>query len=279
MTTAILAPLTLTLALTGLATPNDRLWQGVAPADVVTAIVRADYTANREALAALRDRLPPERHGARAARYRYWRGYASWRRAINGVNVNADRIDLERDLERAVSEFDIALTADPTFTDAKVGIISCLQILGFLNREDAARLTSLVTRFVELLKEALAEAASNPRLLWVTGQSEWFSPPGAPVDVVRARQARAIATYERGLRLARAAPRPTDRLEPSWGEPELLMNLAWAHLNKVEPDPAAAESYARQALAIVPDWQYVRDILMPQIQRARPPQPVAAAPQ
>ena len=36
------------------------------------------------------------------------------------------------------------------------------------------------------------------------------------------------------------------------------------------PDVAAAERYAREALARVPHWHYVRDILLPQIERARP---------
>ena len=52
----------------------------------------------------------------------------------------------------------------------------------------------------------------------------------------------------------------TDPLTPSWGEPENLMSLAWCSLNKKAPDPQQAEAYARQALALVPDWHYVRDI-------------------
>ena len=47
------------------------------------------------------------------------------------------------------------------------------------------------------------------------------------------------------------------------------MNIAWSYLNASTPDLAAAESYANQALALVPHWQYVRDILLPQIRQAR----------
>jgi hypothetical protein len=32
------------------------------------------------------------------------------------------------------------------------------------------------------------------------------------------------------------------------------------------PDVAAAQKYAAEALAMVPYWHYVKDILMPQIQ-------------
>jgi hypothetical protein len=47
------------------------------------------------------------------------------------------------------------------------------------------------------------------------------------------------------------------------------MNLAYMNLHRTTPDVAAAERYAREALALVPCWHFVRDILMPQIQEAR----------
>ena len=93
--------------------------------------------------------------------------------------------------------------------------------------------------------------------------------------MVRAGRARrgekkAIATYERGLGLARQQKGlVTDPLEPTWGEAELHMNLAWSHLGRATPDLDAAESNARAALAIVPHWHYVRDILLPQIREAK----------
>ena len=79
-----------------------------------------------------------------------------------------------------------------------------------------------------------------------------------------------MATYAHGAELARAQRgRVNDPLDPSWGEPENLMSLAWCSLNKTTPDPQRADAYARQALALVPDWHYLRDILLPQIQSAR----------
>jgi hypothetical protein len=58
-------------------------------------------------------------------------------------------------------------------------------------------------------------------------------------------------------------------LEPSWGKPELMMGLAYCHLNTSHADLGAAERYARSALEIVPYWHYVRDILLPQILAAK----------
>jgi hypothetical protein len=74
----------------------------------------------------------------------------------------------------------------------------------------------------------------------------------------------------KGLKAAREREGAVrDPLRPSWGEPELLMNLVWSNLNRSKPNLDAAEQYARSALALVPYWHYVRDILLPQITAAR----------
>ena len=76
-----------------------------------------------------------------------------------------------------------------------------------------------------------------------------------------------MAMYEKGLEeIRKPDARSSNPLEPSWGEPELLMNLAWSYLNQTTPDIAAAQQNADAALKMVPYWHYVRDILMPQIQ-------------
>ena len=47
------------------------------------------------------------------------------------------------------------------------------------------------------------------------------------------------------------------------------MSLAYDYLHKQPPDPALAERTAREALALVPYWHYLRDILLPQILTAK----------
>lgn len=241
-----------------------------AAVKTATRIVRADYEGDRAALQRLfQDLAPMVENGALASRVRYWRGFAMWRRALNGFNDSADRGDIERDLQQAVREFDEALARDPGFVDAKLGEVSCLQNLTFLHQSDAAKVGELVARFVPLFKESVAAAPEHPRLLWVQGASQWYAPPGLPASEIEGRQTTALATYERGLQLARKQKTESDPLEPSWGEPELLMNLAWSNLHKTTPDVRAAEAYAKEALALVPYWHYVRDILMKQIRDAR----------
>ena len=97
------------------------------------------------------------------------------------------------------------------------------------------------------------------------GPSIWNAPPerGGGQD-------KAIETTIKGLVEARKR-RGTVKspLDPSWGEPELLMGLAWDTMHKTTPDLNAAEKYARAALEMVPYWHYVRDILLPQIMTAK----------
>ena len=78
-----------------------------------------------------------------------------------------------------------------------------------------------------------------------------------------------IENYERGVAICSQLKPPADKLEPSWGEPELLMSLAYANMTRNPPDLNKAEQHARAALEIVPYWHYVRDILMSQIMEAK----------
>lgn len=229
---------------------------------LVARIQRADYEGDRAELQRLYERLAPVRGDAwLASRVRYWRGFAMWRRAFNGFNDATAPEELKRDMELALAELNEAALLDPTFIDAKVGQISCGQTLAFLHRDEPEKVKAVVSQFVPIYKATLAAAPEHPRLLWIVGAQQNYNGPerGGGADV-------AIATYQKGLALARKQ-HVTDPLEPSWGEPELLMSLAWMSLNaKPSPDVAAAETYAKQALAIVPYWHYVRDVLMRQIE-------------
>lgn len=52
------------------------------------------------------------------------------------------------------------------------------------------------------------------------------------------------------------------------------MSLAYIHSVGDTPNPAVARAYAEGALAMVPDWHYVKDILLPKIEKlAEPPAP------
>jgi hypothetical protein len=232
---------------------------------IISKLQRADYEGDRAAMQKGYDDLKPfSDEKDIASRVRYWRGFAQWRRAINGFNDSVDPKELEQDLKTALDEFKIAMEKDPTFVDAKVGTISCLGYLAFLNRKDQARAKELVGQIIPLVKEATDTAPDNPRLIWVRGPILWNTPPerGGGQD-------RAIESYRRGLEFCSKVKASDDPLEPSWGKPELMMSLAYSYLNTKPAEVNAAERYARDALQIVPYWHYVRDILLPQILAAK----------
>lgn len=232
-------------------------------AGTVAQIQRADYEGNRTLLRQLYGELKPSEGGELSAGLHYWRGFALWRRVFNGFNDKVEAGELEADLVAALAEFRAAIKQRPSFVDAKVGAISCLQVLASLNRDNSDKLKLFVSEFQQYFKESLVEQPDNPRLHWVLGAQQWFMSrqSGGTEDA-------AIATYQKGLQLARQQKLAKDPLEPSWGEPELLMSLAWGNLNRQKPDLQAAERYAKEALALVPYWRYLRDILMPQIRDA-----------
>ena len=250
------------LSLTQVTSANDAREQAAV---IVAQIQRADYEGDQAAMQRGYDDLEPFLEDQKLApRIRYWRGFAQWRRAINGFNDSVDPKELEQDLKTALDEFKIATAKDPAFVDAKVGTISCLGYLAFMNRKDQARAKELVSQIMQLLKETDEMAPDNPRLIWVHGPILWNTPADRGGG-----QDKAIENYQRGLEVSSRIKANADSLEPSWGKPELMMSLAYSYLNAKASDVNAAERYARGAFEMVPYWHYVRDILLPQIIAAK----------
>jgi hypothetical protein len=59
-------------------------------------------------------------------------------------------------------------------------------------------MTIVITASSFPLSQNFKAAPENPRLLWVVGPNEWSTPPA------NIGQAKAMETYERGLKAARA---------------------------------------------------------------------------
>jgi hypothetical protein len=253
-------------ATASLAAPADSPREAVVK--LVAQIQKADYEGDRASLQRFYADIEPFAADEKlSSRVRYWRGFALWRRAINGFNESADPKDLEHDLTLSLAEFKASTAADPAFVDSKIATISCLGNLMYLSMGHADRVQELLAQSSPLVKEVRASNPDNPRFVWVLGPILWNIPPerGGGQD-------KAIESYLKGLESARKLKGTvTDPLEPSWGEPELLMNLAWSNLNRTKPDLASADQYAHSSLALVPYWHYVRDILLPQIQKAKAP--------
>src|SRR5207247_9433219 len=109
-------------------------------ARIVAQIQRADYEGDQAAMQRGYDDLKPFLEDQKlASRIRYWRGFAQWRRAINGFNDSVDPKELEQHLKTALDEFKIAMEKDSTFVDAKVVTISTLCYLVFIHTTEHGR--------------------------------------------------------------------------------------------------------------------------------------------
>lgn len=238
-------------------------------------ILRADYEADQTTLHREFDALAAfvQSPGV-GAEARYWRGFARWRQAINGWNDGMTPDEINGHTRAAVEEFTAAVAIDAAFADARAAMAICTGQLAFsVKNLEAAELERLKNTSMTEMQRAMKDEPENPRTLWLVGGTYVWTPPeqGGSVD-------KAIEIYNRGLaavRKEKAAGRPP--LRPVWGEPEILMSLAYANTKKPVPDLDAAARYASEALAIVPYWHYVRDILTKQIADARDKLPTAPA--
>ena len=97
-------------------------------------IRKADYEGDRSALRRLYGSLEPFLHSndtTFSSRVLYWRGFALWRRAINGFNDGTSHNELQADLQQAQKDFEAASHQDPKFADAKIGALGHASPVGW----------------------------------------------------------------------------------------------------------------------------------------------------
>jgi hypothetical protein len=239
--------------------------------ELVAAVRSADYRGDRAALARLDGELGALADGPLADYRNYWRGFALWRRTLNGFNETPTPDDLGADLEKAVARFRASLETRPDWMEARLAMVGCWGNMLYLAGSDDGKRKAILDEAVPTFKWLIENAGDNPRALWIKGGMEFGAPPPHGGDLVKA-----VATLRRGVacawREALSNPSPPAWV-PTWGGPENLMNLAYLHSHGKTPDRAAALAYAEGALTAVPEWHYVRDILLPQIEAL----PVAVA--
>lgn len=228
---------------------------------IAAGIRKAGYAGDRPQLRTLFEEMEAYTGGSLGSRARYWRGYALWRSASNGGQDGAPDTEIDEDLRGAVEEFRQAIDLDPAFVDAKIAQVACLASLA--PTIPASQRPQEFRRQWDVLLEAQKQAPENPRLAWVFGAAKWNAPAK-----LGGGQDKAFQMYKDGLDWARKQT-IADAADPAWGEAELLVSLAQARLDGTTRNLDAADHYAHAALNLVPDWHYVRDILIPHIRAAK----------
>lgn len=266
-----------TTLVSAVAAPSAALASGAsaeerALAEAASKILRDDYRGDRAQLLARAEGLAKIR-GERHAKYReYWIAFAYWRRGLNGMNETPKPADVGEDFVRCEAHARAALALDAGFEDARGALMGCLMGQFWAGAVPEDRRAEWIRQGTEVMQPLMKNASSNPRSLWLVGMQQAYRPAGGDTNT-------AIATWKRGLAGAREealAAASRDPWVPSWGAPEILMNLANFH-TYTKPDRSLARAYAEGALAMAPEWHYVRDILMPAIEKLPDPPAAAAA--
>jgi hypothetical protein len=244
-------------------------------AELASAVLSADYRGNRAELARLDTELGRLDAGPLADYRDYWRGFALWRRAMNGFNENPTPDDLDADLVKALERFQSALARHPDWDEVKSAMLGCWGNRIYLAGHDAEKRKKLFEESGAFYKWVMAYGGSNPRVLWIKGGLQMVVPPASGGDWTKA-----AVTLRKGVAgawLEANAGTPASPWAPKWGGPENLMNLAYLYSRGATPDRTAALAYAEGAITAAPEWHYARDVLLPQIE-ALPVAAAAAAP-
>jgi hypothetical protein len=231
---------------------------------LVKEVRAADYRGDRAELQRLAAALDRVKRPSLAPYRLYWQGFARWRRALNGFNETPWPGDVKDDLQGAVAHFRQALAARPDWIEAKIAMVGASASLVYLAADEPEQKQKLLAEFVPLAREIGEKGADNPRALWIKGGLQLSAPPPYGGDA-----AKAAATMRQGVEAARReeiATADAPAYVPTWGGAENLMNLAYLNSHSAKKDREVAMDYAEGALVAAPDWHYVREVLLPQIQ-------------
>ena len=232
-------------------------------------VMSADYRGDLAELGKLRDEAQKYKTDAEVGYLAcYWSGFANWRLAMNGLNQNMKEDELKQHLLHAAADMYTSIKLRDDFADAyaaAAGINGWITGSMLRTKDDQDPIVEHATLAMALLGRAKALAPDNPRVLWIQGGFQLILGPerGGGPQV-------ALATLTKMVAITERAPVDPKSPLPDWGRPEALMMVANAHLAGKPPDVAAARQAAQAALALEPDWSYVRDKLIPKIDATKP---------
>jgi hypothetical protein len=243
-------------ALSGQSTP--------AVADLLAARERA-YAANfRNDRAGLEEslrtfeRLAPDETVAPFAHY--YAGWTRWCVAASQFAAGDVKGAIESGEASAV-EMRLALAARSDLADFHTGLVNALIVVASL---DPARFPTLLEEMSGGRRRALELGPSNPRTLLMDAGIIFNTPPSRGGDQQKGidRWLEAIRRFEEEQRSPPANP-----LMPAWGLPLAYGWLSQVYLNAMPPRIEDARKAADTALALRPDFWFVREQILPKLRR------------
>jgi hypothetical protein len=218
-------------------------------------VMSADYRGDLEELARVRDELSEDK----TYLARYWSGFASWRIAVNGANHGMKSEELVKNLRSAATELYSSMRLEEDFADAYAAASLVNGWLAAFTPDDPVAMRERVSLSKALFARAEALEPKNPRVLWARGAFLLYTPAAFGGSVPGA-----IEVYHQMRDEAERRGTNAASPLPDWGKAEALMSLAYAHM--MQWDLAKAREHAQAALKAQPQWSYVKDNLLPQIE-------------
>jgi tetratricopeptide (TPR) repeat protein len=182
---------------------------------------------------------------------RYYLGYCDYRLAtFYQQQTNKDM--LAKHLEEAIKHLEAAVKLNNKLAEAYALLSSCYgQKIGLAPMLGM----TLGPRAGMTMQSALQLEPNNPRVILLEAIGNYYKPPmfGGSKEVALAGFKRAAELFEK--------EQLKDPLQPDWGKPEAYAWIGVAYLDK--NDNAAARAALEKALAVAPDYGWVKNYLFP----------------
>ncbi len=182
----------------------------------------------------------------------YYIGYTDYRLSI--YYIEQDKKKALQYLDEAISHLQKATQKDNKFADAFALLSACYgQKIGY----KPMMAMILGPESGKMMQAAYALEPGNPRVVLLDAIGKYFTPP-----MFGGSQDKALAGFKKAAELF-ANFKPKSKLYPDWGKAEAYAWQGFAYLNQKKY--ARAKQALEQALAINPDYQWVKHQLMPQV--------------
>ena len=176
-----------------------------------------------------------------AALAHYYAGFARWR--LSAMLSGEESL---KELENAVEPLKNAIKLDPDFADAYALLHTCVA--------QQPKLRPL-PEYRGLLERAVQLAPKNPRVMLFQAMSLFFKP-----EQYGGNKEQGIRIWQEAARLSEQESNQ-DSLLPNWGRAEIHGWMGGAFLVMNEPQKAK-EAFVK-ALAVYPDFWWVKDVALP----------------
>lgn len=175
-------------------------------------------------------------------------------RMLNRLNRDDAKVVTPR-LDNAIAHLEKAVKHDKTFADAQALLAS---FFGEKMRLDPSLGMQYGPRSQQLLGRAMSLAPSNPRVVMINAVTTYFTP-----EMWGGSQERGLEGFRQAAALF-DEEKPDNPLLPDWGHEEAY---AWIGMAEAQQgNTAAARKAYNQALAINPEFGWVKYTLLPQLE-------------